>query len=128
MKVREADPSVRRVAPNGEQGHAATVYAPLVDDHRFELAGHARLEYLLLHRCRDADAVVNDGERAHVALSAAREKYPARMGVARVSQQLHDDVLDAPDVVLGLATLGFRDLEPNVAVAEVLLDLEEAVA
>ena len=76
----------------------------------------------------NADTVVEDGERAQVALSAVGEEDAAGMRVARVAQQLDDDVLDAADVVLGLPALGLGDLEPNVAVAEVLLDLEEGVA
>ena len=128
VQIRETDPSVCRVAPNGVEGHAASVDAPPVDHHRFELAGHARLEHLLLHWRRNADTVVNQGERAQVAFSAVREEDAVGMSIPGVPQQFDDDVLDGPDVVLRLSALGLRDLESNVAIAEVLLDLEEAVA
>jgi hypothetical protein len=46
------------------------------------------------------------------------------MSVARVAKQLDHDVLDAADVVLGLAALRLRDSEPDVAIAETLFHLE----
>ena len=74
------------------------------------------------------DAVVDDGERARVALPAVRDEDAARVRVAGVAQQLDDDVLERADVVLRLAALGLGDLEADVAVAEVLLDLDVLVA
>ena len=49
-------------------------------------------------------------------------KMPVRTGVAGVAQHLDDDVLDAADVVLCLATLGLGDAQAHEAPAEVLLD------
>ena len=128
VQVGADDASLDGVAANREERHTSTVDAPLVDDHRLELARDARLEDAVVHLLGNADTVVDHGERAPVTFSAGRDEDASRMGVAGVAQQLDDDVFDAADVVLGLSALGLRDLESDVAVAEVLFDLEEGVA
>jgi hypothetical protein len=50
------------------------------------------------------------------------------VGIAGVAQELDNDVFNAADIVLGLATLGFRDLETHETVSEVLFHFEEGVA
>jgi len=104
------------------------VDAPLVHNHRVELARDAGLEDALPHAGRDAHPVVHHGDRAGVTLATRRNEDALSVSVARVPQQLDDDVLRAADVVLGLAPLGLGDLETNIAVAEVLFDLQEGVA
>ncbi len=67
-------------------------------------------------------------ERARSPSRLVATKMRSGVGVARVAQQLDDDVLDAADVVLGLPALGLGDLEADEAVAKVLLDLDVGVA
>ena len=109
VQVRRDDARLDRVAADREERHASAVHAPLVHDHRLELARDARLEDALVHVRRDADAVVEHGQRATVALAAGREEDAPRVRVAGVAQQLDDDVFDAADVVLRLPALGLRD-------------------
>ena len=63
-----------------------------------------------------------------VALARRGDEDALRVGVARVAQELDDDVLEAPDVVLCLPAFGLGHAQTHVAVAERLLDFEVAVA
>jgi len=104
------------------------VHSPSVNGHRLELARDSGLEDAVVHRRRDADSIVEQRHCATPPFSARREEDAPGVGVSGVAKQFDDNVLSAADVMLRLATLGFRDAQPNVSITECLLDLEVCVA
>ncbi len=104
------------------------MHAPAVHVHRLELGGHARVKDALLHVIGDTVAVVEHDERAHATLDRGCHEDLVRACVARVAQHLDDDVLDAADIMLGLAPLGLGDTKADESLAEVLLDTQNGFA
>ena len=102
--------------------------APAIHVHRLELGGDAGIEDTLLHVCGNPRAIVQDGDDPSIALPRRGDEDAPGAGVAGVAQHLDDGILDALDVVLGLAPLRFRHAEADKALAQVLLDPERALA
>ena len=102
---------------NGEQGHTATVNAPLVHLHGLELGGDAGVEYALPHAHRDTGTVVKEEESANTLLFRCCDIDPIGSSVTSVSEHLDNDILDTLNVVLSLTALSFGNSKLYVAVA-----------
>jgi hypothetical protein len=122
------DARLDRVLADRVEGHAPAVDPPAVHVDALELRRDPRLEDLRVEGLGDALSVVEDDERPQVALAAGGHEDAPGTGIASVPEHLDDGVLDATDVMLGLAPLGLADAKLHEAVAELLLDAKGAVA
>lgn len=82
----------------------------------------------LVHFDGNPVTVIEKREGLHAALATCREKDTRRMRVAGVPEHFDDDVLDAADIVLGLAPFRLGGLEAHETVAEPFLDGKVGIA
>ena len=95
---------------------------------RIELGGDARLEHPLMHGRRHTVAVIQDREAPDVSLPPNCKKDASCMGISGVAEHLYDDVFRRTDIMGRLTPFGFRYLEADKAISEIVFDSKMAIA
>ena len=77
---------------------------------------------MVVHVSRNTIPIIDHCDSTRIAFFRCCKENGPGMGVAGVSKSLDDDVLRRPDVMDGLAALGFFASKANIAASEIVLN------